>query len=210
MDVFKKEHQIKGYTQNHEEIETLVNHPEFEKVDLVSQFISEIERPSLNKIEEILVNNHRLTKFTNFVKKKTKNRFQTIEQEYLNYQREQEKRPIRQKQRNIVEHEEKAMKLLNNGEENQEFIEEDPRGSNENDEEEYEYIENENSNETDGSKHQTLMDLDINSKLKKLMSSLKKNSMKSQLGKAKEPKRAINAEKIRFEKSFKYYLKKKK
>lgn len=98
------------------------------------------------------------------------------------------------------------MQLLNNGEENQEFIEEEPRAYNEESENEEEYSEN----DVDNSKHQTLMDLDINSKLKKLMSSLKKNAGKTQLDKAKEPKRSINAEKIRFEKSFKYYLKKKK
>lgn len=47
---------LKGYTKEHEEIENIVNHSEFEKIDLVSQFISDLEKPSLNKIEEIIVN----------------------------------------------------------------------------------------------------------------------------------------------------------
>jgi len=46
---------LKGFTQEHEEIENIVKNPEFEKVDLVSQFISELEKPSLNRIEEIMV-----------------------------------------------------------------------------------------------------------------------------------------------------------
>lgn len=59
------------------------------------------------------------------------------------------------------------------------------------------------------SEHQTLMDLNISSKLKRLMSTLKQSSAKPQLNK-KEPKKSINSEKIRFAKSFKHFLKKKK
>ena len=46
---------MKGFTQEHEEIENIVKNPEFDKVDLVSQFIAELEKPSLDRIEEIMV-----------------------------------------------------------------------------------------------------------------------------------------------------------
>ena len=75
-----------------------------------------------------------------------------------------------------------------------------------NEEENAEY--DENYEELNNSK--TLMDMEISSKLKKLMSSLKKSSGKQLKSEENLPSRKINSEKIRFEKNFKHFLKKKK
>ena len=56
----------------------------------------------------------------------------------------------------------------------------------------------------------TLMDLDISHRLKKLMSALKQNPNNSQKNVEKTPKISLNSEKIRFDKNFKHFLKKKK
>ena len=56
----------------------------------------------------------------------------------------------------------------------------------------------------------TLMDMEISSKLKKLMSSLKKSSGKPLKSEENLPSRKINSERIRFEKNFKHFIKKKK
>ena len=173
---------MKGYTQEHEEIENIIRHPEFEKVDLVSQFISELEKPALNKIEEIIVIfiyfSHKIFLINN--KKNTKNRFKIIEEEYVDYQRKQE---------NPDETDKKAFKLLNDGEDA-------PKARFD-------------ENIKDNSK--ILLDSDISNRIKKLMTTLKQSNIKSKKEKEITPAtRQINAEKIRFEKNFKHFIKKKK
>ena len=97
----------------------------------------------------------------------------------------------------------KAMELMNEG--NEEFEEKQPRAVFEGDENEGDYEEKEELNNT-----KTLMDLDISTKLKKLMSSLKKSGGKPITSEKKVPSRTLNSERIRFDKNFKHFLKMKK
>lgn len=117
--------------------------------------------------------------------KNAKNSFKEIEKEYVEFQKNQE---------NLAKSQEKKALLLLN--------EEEIQPGERNDEE------NEDVEELNNTK--TLMDLDISNKLKKLMSSLKKSNGKSQKIEQKVTSRAINSERIRFEKNFKHFIKKKK
>lgn len=120
-------------------------------------------------------------------KKNAKNSFKEIEKEYVEFQKNQQSHCG-------GEHEKKAMLL--------EGDEISPGAANEEENEDY------NDEELNNSK--TLMDMEISSKLKKLMSSLKKSSGKQLKSEENLPSRKINSERIRFEKNFKHFLKKKK